>query len=290
MYTIILFYKYITIEDPEKERDEQRELCERHGLTGRLIVANEGINGTLEGREPDIKKYIQALTEDERFSDIDFKTSKGTGGAFPKLSVKVRSEIVSSRLGSGVNPQEDTGTKIDPDELHRWYEEGRDFTVIDMRNDYEFVSGHFHNSVDPGMRNFRDLPEKAKELEHLKDKTVVTVCTGGVRCEKASAYLKSQGFSKVHQLKGGLHRYIEKYPAAHFKGGLYVFDGRVVMETAPDQEREVVGKCQFCGVNTEKYADDDSVTPSRQILCCDSCFQDQGNLRRNKESRKQTSA
>lgn len=278
-YTILLFYIYTSIDEPEILRDTQRELAERLGLRGRLIIAPEGINGTFEGTSAAIQEYIEIMRADARFANVDFKTSEGTGNAFPKLSVKARSEIVASRLGEEVDPSIETGSFLEPDELHSWYEEGREFQVVDMRNDYEFVSGHFKNAIEPGMRYFRDLNEKVETLEHLKETPVVTVCTGGVRCEKASAYLKKKGFKHVYQLKGGIHRYVEKYPGEHFKGGLYVFDGRVVMDTAPEDKREIVGACAFCSAPTEEYADDDSEVPSRQVLCCSKCLDSQSHLR-----------
>lgn len=279
-HTILLFYTYTHISDPEALKKAQVDLAEKLSLRGRVIIAHEGINGTLEGTEEAVATYIAAMEEDERFRGVDFKTSPGTGSAFPKLSVKVRAEIVSSRLGDDIDPSKETGTHLSPEELHAWYEEGREFQVVDMRNDYEFVSGHFEGSIEPGIRYFRDLPEKTEAFQHLKKKPVVTVCTGGVRCEKASAYLKSQGFENVYQLQGGIHRYVEKYPGEHFKGGLYVFDGRVVMDTAPQDKKEIVGSCVFCHSKTEEYADDDSVTPSRQILCCSECLTANPSLRR----------
>jgi len=287
--TVLLFYKYVRIDEPEKVRDEQRGLCEKLNLRGRILVAREGINGTLEGNSEFVGEYIEEMKRDPRFIDIDCKKSPGTGNAFPKLCVKVKQEIVKSTLGEEIDPTKDTGTYIDPEELHGWFKEGRDFTVIDMRNNYEFVSGHFEGAVDPGLGNFRDLKTKIPEMEHLKEKPVVTVCTGGVRCEKASAYLKKKGFENVFQLKGGIHRYIEKYPGEYFKGGLYVFDGRVVIDTAPPEKKVIVGTCVFCKAPTENYADDDSVVPSRQILCCEECLTSHNSLRRARKESTKTS-
>ncbi|MEX0690154.1 MAG: rhodanese-related sulfurtransferase [Candidatus Paceibacterota bacterium] len=278
-YTVILFYKYVDINNPEKLKEDQLSLANKLNMKGRMIIAQEGINGTFEGEREKIQEYLRVTKEDVRFSDIDFKESPGTGKSFPKLSVKVRDEIVTSKLGERVDPRKETANRIDPDTLHQWFEEGKDFQVIDMRNSYEFISGHFENSIDPEMKVFKDLPEKIESMKELKEKPVVTVCTGGVRCEKASAFLKNSGFKNVFQLNGGIHRYIEKYPDGHFKGSLYVFDGRVTMNTAPKDKREVVGKCFFCSDPTEFYADDDSVRPSRQILCCESCLSKNNHLR-----------
>lgn len=253
--------------------EAQRQLCEELDMTGRTIIAKEGINATLEATDENMQTYIKTMQQDDRFADIDFKISPGTGRAFPKLSIKVRDEIVASRLPEDIDPTEDTGTYLDPETLHEWYETNEDFVVIDMRNDYEYKSGHFEDSVNMQMEVFRELPEKVKNIENLKDKKVVPVCTGGIRCEKASAYLKEQGFENVYQLKGGMHRYMEQYPTGHFKGALYVFDGRMTVAMAEEDKRGVVGECEFCGTDTEQYVDDDSITPSRQLLCCDDCYQ-----------------
>lgn len=276
MYTVILFYKYLFFEDPEKERDRQKGLCEKLGLTGRIIVAQEGINGTLEGTTENINSYIETMRKDERFRDVDFKASEGTGEAFPRLSVKVRPEIVSSHLTSDIDPRANTGEHLDPEELKEWYAQKKDFTVIDMRNDYEYASGRFKKSVHPGMKNFRDLREDVSQLEHLKEKPVVTVCTGGVRCEKASAFLKEKGFKHVYQLKGGMHRYMEKYPGEDFDGTLYVFDQRKTMSIAPESEREIVGRCVVCEGKSENYVDCREDTCPGQFIYCEQCLSDVG--------------
>ena len=251
---IILFYKYVTIENPKELMDSQRALCEELGMLGRLIIAEEGVNGTFEGSVDAIKKYEEALREDTRFADIQIKRSEGTEdmSAFPRLQIRVRDEIITTRLPKNVDPTKDTGTYLEPDELQKWYEEGKDFVVVDMRNDYEVDSGYFEKTVPSGMKNFHEIGTVADRIKDLKDKTVLTVCTGGVRCEKASAYLKKEGFKNVYQLHGGMHKYMEKYPGKHFKGTLYVFDGRMTTDLGADN-REKVGACRQCGEKSERY-------------------------------------
>lgn len=274
-HTVILFYKYVDIADPEAERKQQQKLCLDLDLTGRLIVAEEGINATLEGTHEAIEAYINAMKKDERFAAIDFKRSDGTGNAFPKLSIKTRPEIVASYMDEDIDPTEETGKHISPETLHSWFENEEDFTVIDMRNDYEVVSGKFEKTRHPGMKNFREIRKEVEKIKDLQNEKVVAVCTGGIRCEKATAYLKKQGFTNIHQLEGGIHRYIEKYPDGYYKGALYVFDGRMTIDMAEDADaRDVIGECTFCGTDTEQYVDDDSTTPSRQLLCCQECFTD----------------
>lgn len=272
-HTVILFYKYVDIADPEAEREAQEKLCDDLDLTGRVIVAEEGINATLEGTDENIQTYIKEMQKDDRFAGIDFKKSEGTGGSFPKLSVKTRPEIVASYMDDDIDPTEETAEHITPETLHEWFEKDEEFTVIDMRNDYEVISGRFEKTRHPGMKNFRDIKDDVDAIEDLKGEKVVAVCTGGIRCEKATSFLKKRGFENVHQLEGGIHRYIEKYPEGHYKGALYVFDGRMTIDMAENAEdRGVIGDCSFCGADTEQYVDDDSVTPSRQLLCCDDCL------------------
>ncbi len=272
-YTILLFYKYVFIENPEAVRDWQRSLCEKYGFKGRLIVAKEGINFTLEGKTEDTEVYIKELQKDPRFLNIHFKKSLGTGSAFPRLSVKVRPEIVSLGLGvCDVDPNQTTGVHLKPEELHQWIKEGREFYIIDMRNAYEHDIGQFAGSICPPMKYFRELPQFIDSLSHLKHKTVLTVCTGGVRCEKASGYLITQGFTDVYQLDGGIVSYMEKYPNEDFEGKLYVFDGRVAMGFyTDDPKHKVIGKCALCGASSENIVDCREFGCNGQFILCDTC-------------------
>lgn len=266
---VLLFYKYVTIENPQEVADSLRALASGLELTGRILVAEEGINVTLEGTVPYTEEFVCEFLKDPRFIDVQIKRSESHGGAFPKLSVKVRKEIVGTRISpEEADPRVKTSPHLPPEELRRWYEEGKDFVVVDMRNSYEFASGHFKNSIDPGMQASRDLPRAVEKLEPLKDKTVVTVCTGGVRCEKMSAYLLHKGFSDVYQLDGGMHTYMEKYPGEDFVGGLYTFDARKVMDFGGD--REIIGICALCGDKTEQYVNCANVQCHLHFLACES--------------------
>ncbi len=273
-WTVLLFYKYVHISDPKAVMDWQRQLCEKYGFKGRLIVASEGINFTFEGKTEDTESYIKELEDDERFRNIHFKRSPGNGNVFPKLSVKVRPEIVSLHLGTcDVDPNEVTGIHLKPAELHQWFVDKKDFYIIDMRNAYEHKVGHFEGSVCPPMDNFRDLPKFIKSIEHLKNKTVLTVCTGGVRCEKASGYLLTQGFTDVYQLDGGIVSYMEQYPNENFLGKLYVFDTRIRMGFYTDDPRHVVvGKCESCNNACENYVNCENDGCHRHFIICEDCI------------------
>ena len=274
-FSILLYYKYVSLKNPAKLVAWHKGFCAHHGIKGRIIIATEGINGTLEGTVAATELYMKELkawkdADSQPFSDLLFKISEGNGSAFPKLSVKLRTEIVSSHLGEkDIDPNRVTGKRLTPEELKKWIDEGRDFSIVDMRNTYEFKSGHFKGSIDPGMDNFRDLPNVMPKLEPLKEKAVLTVCTGGVRCEKASGFLVSQGFKDVYQLDGGIVSYMNKYPGKDFLGALYVFDNRLTMDTTKD--REIVGRCDQCEAPTEHYENCANMGCHDHILVCLDC-------------------
>ena len=274
-YTIILFYKYIHIENPIHLMREQKKLAEHLGLTGRMLIAEEGVNGTFEGESDKIEEYVKDLLSRPGFEDIHIKRSKGSGKAFPKLSIKVRPEIVATHLPKeeDIDPRVVTGKYISPEQLHDWIESGKKFYIVDMRNDYEQEVGYFKNSIMSGMKNFYDLKAILPSLTHLQDEPVVTVCTGGVRCEKASGFLVKNGFTDVYQLYGGIVSYMEKYPGVDFLGSLYVFDNRLVMGfNMDDPKREVIGKCANCGKKSENFINCTDHFCHRHFIACIDCL------------------
>lgn len=277
-YEIILFYKYVHIENPKAFMKEQRELQERLSLKGRTLIAHEGINATLEGTPENIQAYLNEFLKDPRFSSTHIKRSAGNGNAFPRCDIKVRDEIVASGLGTcDIDPNVVSGKRLKPEELHEWIHTKKDFYIVDMRNAYEYNMGYFEGSIKPSMENFRDLPKFVKSLKHLKNKTVVTVCTGGVRCEKASGYLVEQGFTDVWQLDGGIVSYMEKYPNEDFLGKLYVFDSRIVMGFYTDDPKHtVVGRCVICEKPCERLTNCVDIECHRQLIACAECEEKAG--------------
>ncbi len=278
-YQILLFYKYINIDHPDELADEQRKIWQELNLKGRMIIASKGINGTLEGEKADTEKYVNLMAKDPRFKDIHFKRSKGTGDGFAKISVKVRAEIVSSHLKEkDVDPTRVTGKYIQPEELNSWIKSGKKFYIVDMRNDYEHAVGFFKDSILPPFANFRDLPKILPILRDLRNETIVTVCTGGVRCEKASGFLVENDFKDVYQLYGGIVSYMEKYPNQDFLGKLYVFDNRFTMGFNTDSDSHVVvGKCVTCGSLADVYYDckNQSCKNKRHFISCGNCIEEQ---------------
>lgn len=280
-YEIILYYNYVDIQDPDGIMKWQQHLTKSLGLKGRVIIASEGINGTLEGDSDAIDMYIKSMHNHPVFESIKFKRSAGTGNAFPRLSVRVRPQIVSSQIDDPeLGPHRRyTGKYITADQLHlllhpKADEQKKEFYIIDMRNDYEFAVGHFEGSILPnGLRNFRDLPKALKSILHLKDKMVITVCTGGVRCESASGYLIKHGFSNVYQLQDGIVTYMEKYPNEDFLGKLYVFDGRMLMGFNTDSpDHVIVGKCRFCKADCENLINHKENGERKHEIVCQNCI------------------
>ncbi|HWM24352.1 MAG TPA: rhodanese-related sulfurtransferase [Chthoniobacterales bacterium] len=247
-YPVILFYKYVAITDAESFAAEQRRLCESLRLKGRILIAAEGINGTLAGPEESVNRYIATLRSDARFADLEFKVSAGDAGTFPKLVVKVRAEIVTLNAGA-IAPDKDN--QLSPREWKRMMEENPDAVPLDIRNRFESDAGKFENAVVCDIEHFRELPQYVDRLESLKDKTVLMYCTGGIRCEKASALFRSKGFKNVFQLHGGIAAYQEQFGNDHWQGECFVFDQRMTVRV--EEGLVQIGRCAHTGRATSRF-------------------------------------
>ena len=274
-YKIILFYKFTPIANPAKFRDQHRKICQAFNLTGRMLIAKEGVNATFEAKASEIDAYTKRLRRHKVFKDVVFKESAGMGQAFSKLIVRVRPEVVTLGAGS-FDIQNETAKSLTAEELENMYANNQEFVILDLRNDFEVQAGRFEKTFNPKLKNFRDLPQKLSELAHLKTQKVVAVCTGGIRCEKATCLLKQQGFQDIYQLKDGIHTYIQKYPGKNFKGSLFVFDNRMITPIVETENREVVGVCIYCQTPSEDFYNDDSTRPSTKVICCSTCVKVHG--------------
>ena len=247
-YPVILFYKYVAIADPEHFAVAQRALCSRLELKGRVLIATEGINGTLAGSREAMDAFVAALRADERFADLEVKESAGDPGTFPKLIVKVRPEIVT--LGAGpLTP--DLENHLSPAEWKRMIEEDPDVILLDVRNRYESAAGKFAGAIACDIEHFRELPGHLEKLGELKERKVLMYCTGGIRCEKASALFRSRGFMDVLQLHGGIANYQEQFGNDHWLGELFVFDQR--MTTRVENQLVPIGQCAHSGRATNRF-------------------------------------
>ncbi|MEK0444886.1 MAG: hypothetical protein RLZZ399_207 [Verrucomicrobiota bacterium] len=248
-YPVILFYKYVRIECPERFAAEHRALCSKLGIRGRILIAEEGINGTCVGTAEAIRGYQSALRQDPRFADMQFKTSAGAADTFQKLIVRVRPEIVTLKAGIPLEP--DLTNQLSPAEWKRTLEEDPDVVLVDVRNRYESAAGKFENAIACDIEYFRELPEYVDSLAELKDKKVLMYCTGGIRCEKASALFRSRGFRNVFQLQGGIVTYQEQFGNAHWLGECFVFDKRMTVRV--DEGLVQIGTCAHSGRPTGRF-------------------------------------
>lgn len=272
-YRVLLYYKYVTIENPEEFTARHKTLCQELGLRGRILIAGEGINGTVSGPVAATDAYIAALRADERFADMEYKIDEADDHAFRKLIVKARNEIVRLGLESDVNPLQRTGKRLSPKEFYEAMQSD-DVVLIDARNDYEYDVGHFRGAIKPTVKTFRDFPQWVREtLAQYRDKKVLTYCTGGIRCEKFSAMLLEEGFKDVSQLHGGIVTY-GKDPEVQgklFDGSCYVFDERVTVPVNRTDEARVISHCHYCGEECERYVNCANLDCDHQFLCCVEC-------------------
>lgn len=271
MGTIILFYKYISIPDPQAIMDWQRTLCKKLGLTGRIILAHEGINGTLGGATQAIEDYKVAMDAHPLFGSIDFKQAPGNADCFPKLRIVVKPEIVYLGLDPNKVTPADGGIHLKPAQAHELIKQNPDdLLIFDARNRLESRVGTFVGAVTPDIAHFRDLPTYIdNNLEQFKDKQVLMFCTGGIRCERASAYVALKGVAKkVYQIEGGIHRYIEQYPDGYFRGKNYVFDGRVTVKVNDD----ILGTCDLCAQPCDDFSNCLNASCNKHFIGCQSCI------------------
>lgn len=271
-FKILLYYKYVSVPNPEELKISQKELCLKLNLKGRILVSTEGINGTVAGLEVDIDAYVVETKKIPGLSDMEWKISWADEQVFPKLRVVVRDEIVTlgiKKTGADVSI-ENKAQYIEPAELKDLYEKNEDFIIIDARNNYEAEVGKFKNAIIPPIKNFRDFPEFVKSLQKFKEKEVVTYCTGGVRCEKASAYLREQGFKKVRQLHGGIHEYGEQAGGKHFEGEMFVFDKRLHVPVNVENPT-VISRCLYCEKPITRYVDCAAYACPKLFICCSEC-------------------
>jgi UPF0176 protein len=281
---ILLYYVFTPLADPEAIRLWQRDLCESLGLRGRILISADGLNGTVGGDLPALKRYVRKTRQYAPFSGIDFKWSEGTGldesGAsldFPRLVVKVRDEIVSFGSPEALTVDADGvvggGTRLAPAELHALVaERGDDVVFFDGRNAFEAEIGRFRGAVVPDVANTREFAAvlDSGKYDHLKGQPVVTYCTGGIRCEVLSSLMKDRGFGEVYQLEGGIVRYGEAFgDDGLWDGSLYVFDERMSVDFS--DHATVLGRCRQCGAGTKNMLNCRDLSCREQLVVCPDC-------------------
>lgn len=272
MGKILIYYKYIDIEDPGALVNEQRELCQSLGLKGRILIAHEGINATVGGSDESTERYKAYLAHHKLFFDVDIKESDGEADHFPRLKVLVKKQVVNFGVFPELSIPRDAGRHLSPQEVHDLLDEQpEDLVILDARNNYEWRVGRFDTAINPDTANFRDLPAYIDtHLDVFKDKRVLMYCTSGIRCEPATAYLNKKNVAKeIYHIKGGIQRYVEAFPNGYFRGKNYVFDGRVTMPVTDD----ILACCDQCGCTFDEYSNCINAECNKQIIVCPPCIE-----------------
>ncbi len=280
MQKIILYYKFAPLSDPEAIRLWQRNLCERLNLKGRILISKHGINGTVGGDIDAVKAYVKETKAYPAFKGTGFKWSDGTGNDFPRLSIKVRDEIVTFGAPDELEVDEKGviggGKHLKPAQVHQLIKErGDDVVFFDGRNAYEAKVGKFKNAIVPDVRTTRDFAAEldSGKYDDIKNKPIVTYCTGGVRCEVLSSLMKKRGFGEVYQIDGGIVKYGETYKDdGLWEGSLYVFDDRMGMKFS--DKAVDIGECIHCQAKTSSYENCALKSCNDLVLICDNCKQD----------------
>ena len=270
-YSVILYYNYTPIPETEAYREKHHLFCIENNLLGRIIVAPEGLNGTVSGLTEDCQNYMTWLENDPLFAgtNFDFKVEENEAHTFVKLHVRVKEEIVNSDLG--VNPHVRTGKHLTPANFKEMYHNDPEVVLVDMRSNYEHNVGKFKGAITFDMENLRELPDHIKEIEHLKNKKIITYCTGGIKCEKASAYLLERGFENVYQLHGGIIKYGLEEGGEDFEGKCYVFDNRVTTDVNAVNPA-VISKCYICETHSDFMVNCANPECNAHLAICPSCL------------------
>lgn len=287
---VAALYKFVEIDDLHSLQSNLYEICEKNNIMGTILIANEGINGTISGKNNEINQTISLLKSDKRFANIEIKYSSTDKQPFHRMKVRLKKEIVTIGLPE-INPNKKVGTYVKPDDWNDLISDPN-VVVIDTRNKYETKIGSFQNALDPETSSFREFPDWVKKFKSSKEnanKKIAMFCTGGIRCEKASSLMKEEGFEDVYHLQGGILKYLETIDKENslWNGECFVFDQRVcltdelevgsykmcfacrmpITEEEMQNEKYIEGiSCIYCYDKTTKEKKERFGSRQRQIL------------------------
>jgi len=270
-FRTLLYYCYSHIQDGEQYTAAHLKFCKSLKLTGRIIIADEGINGTVSGTPEACQLYMDYIYADGRFNATEFKIDEVDKLSFIKIHCRYKTEIVYSGLKdpSYIDPTKQTGKHLEPKEFAEMIDRD-DVVVLDVRSNYEHRMGKFKNAVTLDIENFRDFPAMINKLAQYKDKKVLTYCTGGIKCEKASALLLKEGFKDVYQLHGGIIKYGKEAGGKDFEGKCYVFDNRLSVDVNTVNP-VVISVCGNCGNTTTKMINCANPECNKHFTQCAAC-------------------
>jgi len=283
-YIIIALYKFSKVDDPKELQQSLKQLCSPLGIKGTLIVAKEGINGTVAGTREAIDSLLSFLKANPFFSDLEHKESIAEEMPFFRLKVRLKNEIVTLGIPT-VDPTITAGAYVDPKDWNKLISDPS-IIVVDTRNDYEVKIGSFKNAIDPNTKSFREFPDFIKKhLESKKNQRIAMYCTGGIRCEKSTAYLRNLGFNDVYHLKGGILKYLETVPEDQslWQGECFVFDQRVAVKHGLEE-----GEHELCfGCRNPISAEDKSSPHYKEGICCPQCHDTRSSEQINRAQQRQ---
>ncbi|MEB3293922.1 MAG: rhodanese-related sulfurtransferase [Synechococcales bacterium] len=288
---VATFYKFVALPDCQAIQAALLPYCQQQGIKGTILLAQEGINGTISGNRLSVDAVLAWLQRDARLADLSVKESYTAQPPFDRLKVKIKPEIVT--LGKPeINPADRVGTYVEPQDWNDLLADP-EVVVIDTRNEFEVSTGSFPGAIDPHLQSFRQFPDYVQtQLHPTQHKKIAMFCTGGIRCEKASAYLLEQGFEQVYHLKGGILKYLEEVPAAksQWQGECFVFDQRVTVTHSETGQGIQDGQSHLCLACGHPISLEDHRSPHYQVgINCPHCYtlQTEERLRRNQERQRQ---
>ena len=256
------------IENAEQFAATHLTFCQSLGLVGRVLVGDEGLNGTISGTHEQTEQYMQALHSDPLFSDLIFKVDEEENISFAKMHVRYKKEIVHFGVEE-VNVWEHTGKYLEPEDWLKAMDEPGT-VVIDFRNEVEWEVGKFKKAVTLPIKHFREVPNHLEELQQYKHKKILAYCTGGIRCEKATAWLSENGFSEVYHLHGGIIEYGKRVGGKDFDGKCYVFDNRITVDVNSINP-ETISSCAHCGKPCSRFINCANDECNRHFILCEPC-------------------
>ena len=273
---VATLYRFVRLDDFRGMQDAIHDQMVRHGVSGSLLLANEGINGTIAGSREGIDHLLAYLRSDARLSSLDVKESHCDEPPFKRTRVRLKKEIVTLGV-DGIDPQDSVGTYVDPKDWNELINDP-EVTLVDTRNDYEIAIGTFEGAVNPDTESFRQFPKFVdEELDPTKHRKVAMFCTGGIRCEKSTALLRQKGFEEVYHLRGGILKYLEEIPAEESKweGDCFVFDARVSVGHGLEVGGHLM--CFGCGwpVDSQQQQNPDYIPGIQCPQCADQISEDQ---------------
>ncbi len=284
MVRVTALYKFVKVEDREVLQATLKAWCTDLGIKGILLVAHEGLNGTIAGADANIQEFLNKLMQDPRFADLEYKLSEAKTYPFNRLKVRLKKEIVTIGIPE-VDPTQTVGTYVSPQEWNALITDP-DVIVLDTRNDYEVDIGTFKNAINPETRTFREFPEYVRRnLDPQKNKRVAMFCTGGIRCEKASSFMLQEGFEEVYHLKGGILKYLEDMPEAEslWEGDCFVFDKRVSLAHALE-----FGHHDTCYGCRRPVSEADKASPHYERgVMCPHCYQELSDRQKQRARERQ---